>query len=699
MKRAVKLGKFKLDKFKLSQKLVGIRQKLIISFLVPVVFLLILGVSSYSKSSEGFKKNYEQSSQSNVEMTATYIEYVLKSLQEVAFQYISNDEMASYINGLYKNDKTKTVAVRDKTNAELVKKSELDRFVSGIYIIPSSGMGVLSSSGKNMDGFYDDLKKEKEGASLSEKGTSTYFIGDHPFMDKKMNLSTDDYIFSLMRNFKSQNACIVVDINRKTINSILDEVNLGRSSMVAVITSDGKELVVARDSNGEIAENTDATFYNMEYVKNSFESEDVNTLQYVKYNSESYLYLSYKIENTGIIVAAMIPKTTIMAQANSIKVNTLLLAFLGCLTAILIGTFISNSLSKTTRNIVNQLKKISAGDLSAELVVKRKDEFGTIALTVNEMNSNIRNLLDRVMKLCEVVNESSVDVHSATISIASLSREMTSAINDIGQGISVQANDAQNCLLQMDELSKKITDVDEKVLEIEKVADETRNMITFGIGNMEELAVRSNETNEITGYVVGQIMQLEEKSKAVMEIVSAMNEISDQTNLLSLNASIEAARAGAYGRGFAVVASEIRKLAEKAMTSAHDIENVVKEIRNQTAETVASAKKAENIVELQNNIVNTTVNSYHNMNQGLEKLLHNLDIIAQSMGNMNGARVSTLGAVENISVVSEESLAASETIAGTIDVQSKTMEALENSADKLKENANELRDAINRFRI
>lgn len=86
MKRAVKLGKFKLDKFKLSQKLVGIRQKLIISFLVPVVFLLILGVSSYSKSSEGFKKNYEQSSQSNVEMTATYIEYVLKSLQEVAFQ-------------------------------------------------------------------------------------------------------------------------------------------------------------------------------------------------------------------------------------------------------------------------------------------------------------------------------------------------------------------------------------------------------------------------------------------------------------------------------------------------------------------------------------------------------------------------------------------------------------------------------------
>lgn len=679
----------------------GIRQKLIVSFSVPVIFLLILGISSYRKSSEGFKKNYEQSSQSNVEMTAKYIEYGINSLKEVAFQYISNDEMASYINGLYKNDMSRTVSVRDKTNSELVKKAELNMFANGIYIIPKSGLGVLSSSSKNVDGFYDDLKKEKEGTGLAEEGTDTYYVGNHPFMDKKLNLSADSYIFALMRNLKNKNACIVVDIDKKTINTILQEINLGRSSMVAVITPDGNELVVTRDGKGDIAKKskTNVSFYNMKYVKSDLESENTNTLKYVTFDSKDYLYLSSKIGDTGIIVAAMIPKTTIMAQANSIKVNTLLLAFLGCITAIIIGTIMSGSLSKTTRNIVNQLKKISNGDLSAEFIVKRKDEFGTIALTVNEMSSNIRNLVGRVIKLCEVVNESSVDVHSATVSIASLSREMSSAINEIGKGIGAQAEDAQNCLLQMDELSKKITKVDEKVLEIEKVADETRNMISFGIGNMEELAARSNETNEITGYVVGQIIQLEEKSQAIIEIVSAMNEISDQTNLLSLNASIEAARAGELGKGFAVVAAEIRKLAEKAKASAHDIENVVNEIRKQTTETVASAKRAESIVKMQNTIVTTTVNSYQNMNQGLETLLQNLDMIAESMENMNGTRVSTLSAVENISTVSEESLAASDTITGTIEEQARTMEKLENSADKLKDNANELRDAVNRFRV
>lgn len=279
------------------------------------------------------------------------------------------------------------------------------------------------------------------------------------------------------------------------------------------------------------------------------------------------------------------------------------------------------------------------------------------------------------------------------------SNEISTSISEIGHGISGQAQDSQSCLLQMDELSEKIKSVNTNIVDIDLIAKDTDHLIKKGIGTMEELSKQSEATNDITKYVVENIAALEVKSHSIGQIIQVINEIADQTNLLALNASIEAARAGDAGRGFSVVAEEIKKLAEQSLHAADEINQVIDKIIKQTSDTVTIAKDAEQIVYKQNSIVNNTISTFKNMGDGMKKLTASLSVISENVGNMDSARAGTLSAVESISAISQQTLAASEMVEDIVHAQNNSVSALEEAAKTLAENSSELNQAINQFRI
>lgn len=698
-KEAKKLEKVKAkvkDSKEVAKHSMGIRMQLIVSFMIPVLFIITLGFISYNKAASGFNENYENRAKTTMNMASNYIDFVISTMETISVQFVSDTEITRYLSSFYTYDPSKSYEVFEDKKYDLMVKATSEKFVDNIYIIPKDPelKVISSSSASNAKGFYDEFIGSEEGKMLAEKPNQIYFLGNHPLLDSKLTLNTNKYAFSLIRGFTARNGVVVIDISRKAIDSLLEEIDLGENTITGIITPDGKEIISNVEEGSELI-----NFSKEEYYIKGASSEDASGQEYVKYNSEDYLYMYAKISDTGLTIFSLIPKSDIIKQAIEIRNITVVIVLLACAVAIAIAVVISSSIGSTLKTITGKLLKISEGDLTVDVKVKRKDEFSMLANNIGDMLSNVRSLIQKVANVSELVSTSAVAVKESSNTIAVTSNDISTAMEEIGHGIAGQAGDSQDCLMQMDALSERITTIGNNVVEIEKVADDTKDMIRSGIDTMEELTKQSAATNDITKYVVDNISALELKSKSIEKIIGVINEIASQTNLLALNASIEAARAGDAGRGFAVVADEIRKLAEGSVVAAGDIRKVVEEIRNQTIDTAKSAKEAENIVKNQTEIVNNTIKTFHSMNEGVESLIINITEIGDDMKNMNGARESTLNAVESISAISEETLAASNTIDETLTVQDESVKGLEDASNTLYGYAKALDEAINRFKI
>lgn len=273
------------------------------------------------------------------------------------------------------------------------------------------------------------------------------------------------------------------------------------------------------------------------------------------------------------------------------------------------------------------------------------------------------------------------------------------SIDGIKQGTAQQAEDAQNCTYQMHVLSDKIEEVTAHAKGTEKIASETKGVVSEGIIIVDALSNKTDHITNMTHTIVDDIVRLKEQSEGIYNIVDVINEISEQTNLLSLNASIEAARAGKEGRGFTVVAGEIRKLANQSINAASDIRDIINKIEEQTNITVKSAQKTEKMVESQKKALEDTVHVFHSINQKVISLTNQIDLISIGVDNMTESKNDTLSAIGSIAAISEETAATTEQISETGQVQINFAHELTDITQKLNDTVIALKDNLDSFNI
>lgn len=683
---------------KKKKVVIGIRTKLYGGFVVPIICVVLVGVLSYQKAAEGMNENYESATVKSMNMAMQYLDYGFSSVESEVLQLYLDEDISKYAVGVMEVSQQGTMLSKVRTN--LNAKQAANSFIEGMHIICKQKLKNISTVSNTENGSFEEWFATEEAVKLTEE-TRGMWVGQHPEADAVLGLGNEDYACSYMRMYANMSAGIMVDLSEEAIVGILEDLGLGEGSVAGFLMPDGHEVIVdAREEGAPAYSFLTETYYKeaLEAFENA-ETELLDYSKYVSYDGENYLFMVSKSTVNGSVICGLVPESLIKSGANEIKTMTIVFIVLACVAAGVIGIFVAGNIGKAIKTISGKLHKVAEGDLTVIMDIRNKDEFRILAGNVGDMIDNTRNLIVNVKDTSTKVDGSTRNMLDATAAMEESGHNISTAVGEIEEGIAQQAEDAQSCLMKMDDLSKKIEIVSRDVTEIVGIAADTKSMIQSGLGTMDELSERSASTTEITKKVVESIHILEEKSASIVKFVDVINEISEETSLLSLNASIEAARAGDAGRGFAVVAEEIRKLADGSMNAANEIQRVVAEIVGQTKGTVNTAMEAETIVSVQTGIVDKTIEAFTSMNSSVESLVNSLHVVGESVTSMEEERRDTLKAIENISAASEETAASTAVVSNSVQSQLAVVDELKKASVELEQRSAELEQAIGVFKI
>ena len=216
---------------------------------------------------------------------------------------------------------------------------------------------------------------------------------------------------------------------------------------------------------------------------------------------------------------------------------------------------------------------------------------------------------------------------------------------------------------------------------------------------LKQLIDGQHEMVEHIGVVSDKTHEANQAAEKIAEVVSLITEIASQTNLLSLNASIEAARAGDAGRGFAVVAENIKQLAEQTTSSAADIQDIIHDLETKSNETVEKTDAVNKIVNKQSEDMKKTADILNQVIKGIIGLIDRIDGIATSVANMDKSKEKVVDVIQNLSSVSQENAASTEETSASTSMAMGTIEGIANEAVQLKQIAQDLEDRMKAFVI
>ncbi|MDY0396185.1 methyl-accepting chemotaxis protein [Virgibacillus halophilus] len=388
-------------------------------------------------------------------------------------------------------------------------------------------------------------------------------------------------------------------------------------------------------------------------------------------------------------------------QKKSETLFVLIIAFLlslaaGCLLLVLVNRSITKNLNK----IVNTSYKIAQGDLTVESMgYQGKDEIGKLSYSMNAVLKHLQSMIGQMTAVSRTLDRQSSALHQSATEVKGGSEQIAGSMHELAAGAEEQANHSQSLLLQMKDFTQQVQTSSNHGALIEQASGEVLAMSQEGSELMDASTKQMTVIDGIMKEAVEKVKGLDTQSQRISQLVHVIKEIADQTNLLALNAAIEAARAGEHGRGFAVVADEVRKLAEQVSVSVTDITDIVSNIQQESASVTLSLDAGYEEVTKGASQIKTTSDTFSGIDIFVSEMANNIKEVTGNLVQMADSSQEMEKALAEIAAISEETSAQVEETSASSQQSSATMEEVTQSAEQLADLAEQQGQLLKTFRI
>lgn len=685
-------------------KRMSLLQKLIVLILIIVVLpMTLIGILATDISAKALENQTEKSKAALAAQTSSMIDQEILRIEDTFLKITVSPTFSAVVKNL-----KPIVSMDSKEEAEWrlnrigligdFDKEMHNSVASNKYIdslTVAFATGDIVGSNINLTEGIDDIRDTLTYKSLLESKDLIWLTSD------KIDISDNGETLLLGKRLKSNAysdtepvAVAMAEIKYGTFQKLLAGIKVGDRDMSYIILPNG---TIISPLEYEKAQTMQDSAY-VEEVTARANNLDADTFE-ISVDGENTIITYDRCDNTGIIYMLAIPEKEVLQGSRTIRDSILLIGIVFSTVAVFGGLLFAFGMTKALKSVVETMTIAAKGNLTVTVQTSRTDEIGKVADAFNTMVRSIREIITRSKNVSDTVNKTSMELTDISEQSSQAASEIADAINDVANGAGQQSEEADQSVRTFSGLANGINYVVDstKVMEVE--AANVKNYIIEGIQTANDLNAKAMEVNTITTEIVEQISSLCRSITGINKITDILKEISDQTKLLSLNATIESARSGEYGRGLTVVAEEIRKLADQSSVQTKQIEKLVYTIQSQADDSTSFVIKADAVIKEQVESVKDSTECFNKIDNATNELMLNISKIMEAIYKINGDKDSVINSINNMAAVSEMAAASAQEVSASTQVQLSSLEELNDMAIMLNGYSKNLDEALNGFEV